>query len=469
MQIDDETEKEKDLIESFTNLSLNNGKEVFRSALGNRKQLKRLVHVVKTENLNQMRDAKILDFWFIALKMHYPRELFRLYEMNRFLLYHRVLIGEKDSRDLVGSQLAEIYRTIVVQIDPTIFYPVDFVDNAFDGVNRYHGNDSHTTVDYFSRFLFKVGHEDLYTRIIDPLKDDRILQKMSFTSLNNYYNSARGGNYRRLNQYGHIDRYYTVRHVADRAILYYTVVALFNEIRKWYKDNEMASDRELDVMQSRINEQFDAISRLYKENTYRIKKRLLKEAILPYFKVAVEKFVNENMAMIDGRNKDDHYSTLFADIRRDDQIELDRLSFSWLLPFDAGRFRDKRITQAGISREQAMNELRAILVQESILWINMLIYEIHIADLISEKGEKKRSNEESDSDSDDPRKRVKIGRTILMDQTSDDSSILSVLHGEGVLSVYFKQGKRESYRVSAGDNIRIPYNAIDYHVLFDDH
>ena len=459
---EDEEEDEKNLIESFTELTLDQSKEGLRRTLDDRVRLRRLVRHTNEEVLVQMADAGLGDFWFIALKRHYPRELFRLYELNRFTKHrhHFVVsdpsVGNDDGGGSLGILLNRIYHEILMPLDETLFYPDTFLDQSV-------GEDVNV-VKYFSRFVLGVGYENLYRGIMDPTKDsDRVLfDKMRRTSLFGRYVTSKGS-YRRFIQYGE-NINYTVRDVVDREVLFYIVVGLYSAIRLRSKEMAMImSDADGDRMLNEVRGQFDAIAQLYANRSYdvRIDLKSAMEIVLPIYRADVQSFVLFNTA---SHEESAHYSVLFRDEYRDDDIRLDRHQFNWLLPFDVGGYSDRRRIDGGANDETIRAEIKTILLQESYLWVNMLIYEMYIASLMGEKGDKKRT---SDDDGDVTNKKLKIGRIVITAHT-EKTDLLSLLHGSGSLSLFFNQGKTERYRIAAGDNIQIPRNMINYHMKYDE-
>lgn len=465
---EEEEEEEKNLIESFTELTLDQSKEGLRRALDDRVRLRRLVKHTNEEVLAQMADAGLGDFWFIALKRHYPRELFRLYELNRFTKHRHCFVvsdpsvGNGGDRGPLDILLNRIYREILAPLDETLFYPDAFLDQSVgDDVN---------VVKYFSRFVLDVGYENLYRGIMDPTKDsDRALfDKMRRASLFGRYVTSKGS-YRRFIQYGE-NINYTVRDVIDREILFYIVTGLYRTIRRRSEEMTMImSDADGDRMLNEVRGQFDAIAQLYANRPYdvRIDPKSAMEIVLPIYRADVQAFVSSNIASHD---ESAHYSILFRDEYRDDDIRLDRHQFNWLLPFDVGGYSDRRRIDGGVNDETIRAEIKTILLQESYLWVNMLIYEMYIASLMGEKGDKKRTNDGSDDSGDDgdaTKKKLKIGRIVITAHT-EKTDLLSLLHGSGSLSLFFNQGKTERYRIAAGDNIQIPRNMINYHMKYDE-
>ena len=447
--------------ESFANLTPDQSREVLRKALNDRVQLRRLVKQTNENVLAQMADAGMGDFWFIALKRLYPRELFRLYELNRFIKHrhHFFVDNRSTSDDTLDALLNTIYSDILTPLDETLFCSLAFID-------KFVKDDEQSVVKYFSRFVLGVGYEHLYRGIMDPTKEgDRALfDRMRRASLLYRYGTSKG-NYRRFLEYGG-NVNYTVRDVNDREILFYMVTGLYKAIRRRFEDTAMTvSEADGDQMMTEVRSQFNTIKEMYTNRPYdsRIDLKSIMKIVLPVYRAEVNAFVLSNI--ID-RDESAHYSALFRDDDSDNEIQLDRRVFDWLLPFDVGVYNSRRRNDGGTDYGTIQAEIKKILLQESYIWINMLIYEMHTERLMSDKGDKKRSSDDS-SDDETNTKRPRYGQIVITAHT-EESDLLSLLHGSGTLSLFFNRGKTETYRISAGDNIQIPRNMINYHMKYDD-
>ena len=466
--MDDEDE---DLITLFSGLSIRKDK-ILSLAIEEPRRLARLTQTMNKERLSVMATSDLLGFWFIALKRAYPREIFRLYEMNQFVTEYGNMARRRPTGWL-DYCLTKIYDEIIVPIDGTIFYPESFIDEHFQTVNwDSHGAPNISFQSYFTQFVLKTD-QILFTRFLNLEKDRTLLNDMSRRSLNSYY--TKNGRHMCINQYN--DKNYTMDRVIGRATLFYTVVALFKRIRVFFAPiGHESPDIHSEKIVS-IRALFDAIRLTVEsggEETFDIERlpiELVSNLLTPTFFSIVKR---DTRALLrdkyghfnEGNN---HYSVLFSDPDYDNELRVDRKRNRWILPFDEEVFMSKKE-----DKQRAAIEIDSIMKQESMLWMNLLIYEIYVNDVSSSssftnKNKTKRAeagdgNQRNSSDS--PKKKIRTGHAIMTKQL-DKTNLLSIVRGNGILSVYYHGGVYETYKINAGDNIQMPHDMKEYLILYD--
>ena len=524
---DFEGDEEDKLLSSLSALSIHTNavdkqKEKLFLLLEDPDRINRLVSHVNEKHLETMSKGDLLGFWFIALKNTYPREIYRFYEMNTFIGHYNTLRPNVYQMGWLDKCLLSVYDDILVSMDPTIFYPSDFISHHFRGSKwDKSGGPNMGSLAYYSHFVFGTSlQQTLFTRIIDPINDKKILDDMKNLSLRKFYDE---GHYLCINQYQDTSLY-TMKNVKARFSLFYTILTLY----KWLNivHASTAHDRTLLIHKRKTDE----IRNMFMA----IKKRVdigVTVDINTLFEIATNNYVTNIPAPIKQEvinrmnqefrgeyDKDDtYYGVLFVDPLYDTQLRINREKYKWLVPFDEQAFLSGRLAHNNTTID-TKREIDNILIQESMLWINMLIYEISISPAkkpktprLKEKEKKKEKNKDKGKDKDKKKKKKKkknddssdneegdntmseerkkttkstkkkrvdedekkdnkkqrVGHSILLRQL-DNTSLLSVVHGTGVLSVYYGASKCESYRIGAGDNIQMPLDMIEYHILYDE-
>ena len=423
-------------------------KDTLHKILGSKEAVERLAHSVDEEHIKAMSLIDTADFWFIALKRYFPRELLRLYELNLFLIecgkLNPLFGGERKKQvtdTWIDRCLRGVYNDVLVQLDRTLFYTTKFMELHFANI------DWPGAVDYIKYMVLSVGeNEEFFHRILDPKKDTGLLQEMWRLSLGNYYTES-SSTYRCLDT----SENYTIGHLIDRAILFFTVVELFDYLRRECGDAEYEKKDE-----TNIREMFMAIAQRVSDNESHSIEDLFSvvpEAFREIVQKRVTYIVDQNYSLYTDR--EEPYTVLF-----DDAIDIpsfDRSLYDWILFVDHKAYREKRENIAGITKEMEL-----LKKQESIVWLNMILFEIYVATQPPPVSRKKKPTDES-SDSD---KRRRVDKAVILQQP-DQSYVLSLLEGSGVLSVYHSvESEWKSYPISKGDNIRLS-SLVDFSIAYD--
>lgn len=460
-------------------------KDTLLGLLGKKpRRITELTSHIDEETLTTMYENGLMDFWFIALKRHFPREIFRLYEMNQFLAFYSTFVSTRPG--WLDECLNLVYREILTEIDETIFYPETFVKRHFHTID-----DKVVAINtgaYFSQFVCDGADKKqvLFTRIIDPVQDGAILNDMTLRSLGEHYRKK--GKYHCISQFSEELDEYKMKHIKARATLYYTVVALYKWLRAVYAtgahesadrhEAEISAIRKLfqgirdEVKKGDLSTHTVLINRLPKTIKDAGDAGLVKKNVLETIKQKYDAFSNEL-----------HYSGLFEDSQSDSELRVSRDKYRWLLPFNEALFRaNKNDTNDNIEREVMM-----IMIQECMLWINLVIYEEHVisvhkllkkqardakkskadADSSTKKKKKKTDADSEEEKRVNKKRKTQVGRSILIEQ-QDKSHLLSILKGAGVLTIYYmSHNQSESYQINTGDNIELPLDMKEYHILYN--
>lgn len=479
-----EIEKDENVIESIATLLDNDQRKTYREfnqLLSEKKQL--LVNLVDNNEIEEIKDIidtlvtvdaptvrllrnmeelDIIGFWFIALKRCFTPELFRLSEMNIFLEGYRMMVKANDNGWL-EQVLASVYHDLLaVEIDPTIFYTKSFIDNHFKSFPR------EITVDsYFSSFVFGEDPTQpiLFSHFLDPVKDAEFLDDMASRSLANYYENVNEGTPRYECMTTRNEAMYTVGQARKRERLLRNMMATFSHVRQVYikSATDTVIDNHADEVKH-IQELFGDIIAGYRVNDFI--KMTEREKVPHIIYKDVDDMMNVKYKLHPNDNAS--YRTLFEDNLYDSLLKINREKYQWVLPFNESEFSKRKMEETPLTTVR--RQISDILIQENILWINMLTFAIHVEKEKKRVTKKRKSDievEEEESSSNDSStsqqsKKKKVFQATLT-AAAHDLSILSIIKGMGHLLIYndsdeedFSESTEFTYPIKAGDNIRIP-------------
>lgn len=416
---------------------------------------------VNEEQLSTMCNRTLSDFWFIALRRYFPRELLRLYELQIFLNKCEYLIPRfGGSRERVTAPetwidrcLREIYSEVLVQIDRTLFYTPTFIERHFKNM------DWPGALDYFKYMILSVDDNDtFFNRKLVPDQDIELLNEMWRLSLGAYYDESPSTTYRRLGESP-----YLIGHLIDRASLFFLVVEIFEYLREEYKDEVYDPG-----VEQEIRELFGRITTRVSDNESHTVDNLLEDVPLAY-REKVRPKVADVIDSYYGHWFDERDSPYWALFEYRGAISAyDGTDYEWIALFDNAQYRGRRQNKTAIDVE-----VKYMKKQESFVWLNMILYEAYIATSPPTVSRKKKSTDEN-SDSSESNKRRRVDDAVVLQQP-DHTYVLSLLRGSGVLSIFHTaESTWKSYPVSRGDNIRLSSFAAtassipEYRIAYDD-
>jgi hypothetical protein len=425
--------------------------------------------------LRNMEELDIIGFWFIALKRCFTSELFRLSEMNVFLGGHSMMVKQEDNNGWLEQVLTSVYYELAIHIDPTIFYVEPFIHDHFKSYPR-----KLTVENYFSNFVFGEDPTQpiLFSDFLKTEKDAEFLDDMTRRSLSHYYESGDYSHSRYGCMTSRNEATYTVGQVKKRERLCRNIMATFSHLRKLYFQS--ATDTEIEghsQEEEDIRDLFRHIITGYETEDFI---KLTGDRNIPPI---VYQEVDEAMALKYQHHENDNasYKTLFEDNLYDSLLKINREKYQWVLPFDESEFSKRKMRET--PHKTVRRQISDIILQENILWINLLTYEFYVEKGKYNRVTKKRksdseieeeSSHSSDSSTSQNSKKKKSSHATLT-RTVNDVSVLSIIKGMGHLLIYndseddLSESTEFTYAVKAGDNIRIPEGARYKFRYMDEH
>ena len=512
------------LIDSLDRLSIvaektHTDKDRLLDAIQNRDNIDGMLRTLTTGRIEAMGQADVNAFWFIALKRHYTHELLCLYEMNQFVTHYASFVRSNTSGWLEKC-LSGIYNELLAPLEPTIFYPGAFVNTYVPDITKRDALSppNMSVATFMRRFIFDTPDVILTRRVLDATKDMRLIQDMSGRSLREYY--TKKPRFIAITDTGAVT--YTIGDIKRRAVFFHAMLAFYNWLRVYHVVNANAKVSPKTMGETDIRKAIVAVCNTVEAKIKRNRRKSIKSGLsaTEIFDIIGETITAKNAMVLLANQVNntvnsiyrlyadkDPYSVLFSDPLHDSRLTINREKYAWLLPFDEAPFVEQK-TRHNVNLRTIKQEIERILVQEATLWANLMIYEANAPKIVptieivdddddaslsvstekrkkkdNKEKEKKKNNlanddggdntnktkrRESMNDTDDTEtKKRRMGKSVVLSQ-ADNTSILSVLQGSGVLSLYYGNGRCESYQIAMGDNVQLPVDMLEYHILYDE-
>ena len=417
--------------------------------------LKRLQATGDTKQL-----SGTLNVWFSTMTRCFRDTVFRLHEMDAFIPGHALLLYYSANVPWLESILMSIYDEVLVgQLDSTIFYARQFLHEHFALPSPITDTsevlqERLTVQRYLRDFIYGPTKAPPYS---PPLHthyiDITFLDAMAYRSINHYYREE-GDLSRRYNCIDSVPviEPYLISHAKKRSQLFYTIVSTFLYLRHIYQG-----------VQEEPRDAGAFIRHLFKEGVAALhggddfQAAAIKEGIHESAYLPVAEQVD---SLYEGYNDSDPYTVLF-----DGNIED---GHDWLRLFNEEEFKEKMEETDATIVEQELNEIR---VQESIVWINMLIFELYTENPLwfAPEREKKRKVSKSKKQKkhkhkDKGKKKRKLGASTLT-ELEEGLNLLHISECDAHLLVHQEDGTVATYHLKQDTEITIP-RELQYEVQY---